>query len=268
MAGFALPKLRWLVVGAVGAGIWAMTQEPPSPHRSQTTQRSAATVQQRRVEAPSAPKQQTAAVAPSTTKQAATPEPAAPKAIVPPASRPSEIVTSSVVKPEHPLPTHAPGNALYTTTRVNMRGTANASAPLVATLNVGEAVKPILRDGKWQLVSARGRKGWILAEFLHPASPDAPRPSAAVGAAGKAATQAAVRMEPPASIRPQGYTPPRPQKDALFSGVKALFGGRKPIRAPQAGDCQCPYDLMIDGSQCGERSAYSRRSRRAVQCYL
>jgi len=268
MAGFALPKLRWLVVGAVGAGIWAMTQEPPSSRRTETTHRPAATAS-RKAETQAAPKQQQgAAVASGAPRRAAVPETATPKAIVTPASRPSELVTSSVTRPEHPLPRRAPENALYTTTRVNMRGTANASAPVVATLNVGEAVRPILRDGKWQLVSARGRKGWILVDYLHPASPDAPRPSTGVGAGAKAPVPATARAEPPAAIRPQGYTPPRPQTDALFSGVKALFGGRKPIRAPQEGDCQCPYDLMINGSQCGERSAYSRRSRRAVQCYL
>ncbi len=33
MSGFALPKLRWLVLGALAAGGWAMTQEPPSKLR-------------------------------------------------------------------------------------------------------------------------------------------------------------------------------------------------------------------------------------------
>jgi len=262
MAGFALPKLRWLLIGAVGAGMWAMTQEPPAQRKTQT-HRPVATAPHKADQK----RQSAAAVAPAQ-KPAASPAPSTPKAIVPPSMRPSELVTSSVTRPEHPLPRQAPDKALYTTTRVNMRGTAGVSAPIVATLNVGEAVKPILRDGKWQLVSARGRKGWILADYLHPASPEAPRPSAGVGAAGKPVAQAAARTVPPASIRPQGYTPPRPQTDALFSGVKSLFGARKPIRAPQEGDCQCPYDLMIDGSQCGERSAYSKRSRRAVQCYL
>jgi Bacterial SH3 domain len=268
MAGFALPKLRWLVVGAVGAGIWAMTQEPPSPRKTQAPSRPAVTAQHK-AEAPATPKPQ-AAVAPSAPKQiAATPPsaPSAPKEVVTPASRPSQIVTSSVTKPDHPVPEPAPSNALYTTTRVNLRGTANASAPVVATLNMGESVKPILLDGKWQLVSVRGRKGWILADYLHPANPNAPRPSGLVQ--GSAGANAAHRPEPPASINTQAYAPPRAEPRGLLSKATALFGvGRKPLRAPQAGDCQCPYDLMINGSQCGERSAYSRRSRRAVQCYL
>ncbi|MDH6232566.1 type IV secretory pathway VirB10-like protein [Mesorhizobium soli] len=267
MAGFALPKLRWLVVGAVGAGIWAMTQEPPSPRKTQAPSRPAVTAQHK-VEPPATPKPQ-AAVAPSAPKQvAATPPsaPAAPKEVVTPAARPSQIITSSVAKPDQPRPEAAPSNALYTTTRVNLRGTANASAPVVATLNMGEAVKPILLDGKWQLVSVRGRKGWVLASYLHPANPNAPRPAGLVqGSAGAIAAQ---RPEPQASIKPQAYTPQKSGSNGLFSAARALFGDRKPLRAPQAGDCQCPYDLMINGSQCGERSAYSRRSRRAVQCYL
>jgi len=262
MVGFALPKLRWLVLGAVGAGVWAMTQEPPTPRK--TPSRPAATVQ-RKAEPPVAPQRQ--AGAPSAPKQVDAAPATSPKETVALAARPSQMVTNSVAKPQHPLPQRAPDKMLYTTTRVNMRGTANASAPLVATLGVGEAVKPIVRDGKWQLVSARGHKGWILAEYLRAASPEAPRPATAVpGRAGPAA--AVARAVPPASARPQAYTPPRPQTTGLLSSAKALFGGKRPLRAPQAGDCQCPYDLMIDGSQCGERSAYSRRSRRNVQCYM
>jgi hypothetical protein len=86
---------------------------------------------------------------------------------------------------------------------------------------------------------------------------------------GKTATGPSGRIEPPASVKPQAYMPPRTESTGLFSKATALFGvGRRPLRAPQAGDCQCPYDLMINGSQCGERSAYSRRSRKNVQCYL
>lgn len=266
MVGFALPKLRWLVVGAVGAGMWAMTQEPPSPRKTQTTQRPAATAPHK-AETPSLPKQQAAATPPSSQKQAAVVAPTTPKEIVAPASRPSQLVTNSVTKPENPVPQLAPDNSLYTTTRVNLRGTANASAPVVATLNLGEAVKPILRDGKWQLVSVRGRKGWILADYLHSASPDAPRPAALVP--GKTGTGPVGRVEPQAPVKPQAYMPPRTESTGLLSKATALFGvGGRPLRAPQAGDCQCPYDLMINGSQCGERSAYSRRSRRNVQCYL
>jgi hypothetical protein len=140
-----------------------------------------------------------------------------------------------------------------------MRSTADKAATIVTTLNAGAAVKPILTDGKWQLVSVQGKKGWILSDYLHRPGPEAPRPSQSVpGTAG-----------PKMSARQEPRTSPRPKPEAsLITNVKALFGEKKPLRAPQEGDCQCPYDLMINGSPCGERSAYSRRSRRHVQCYM
>lgn len=250
MVGFALPKLRWLVIGAAGAGIWAMTQEPPSKFHAQ--------------QRPSKPVERKAEL-PDTPKKAELPD--TPAKIAPPVPRPSQVITSSIARPDRPVPDRAArsDDSLYTTSRVNMRATANLSASVVATLGPGEAVKVIIRDGKWQLVSVRGRKGWIHGDYLRPAGLDAPRPSLSVP--GKA-TNVSTKPDMPRAIRPQGYVAPRSESTNLFSKAKALFGGRTPIRAPQEGDCQCPYDLMINGTQCGDHSAYSRRSRRNVQCYL
>lgn len=213
-----------------------MTQEPPQRHRTDASPRPAASVQ-RKADAPKIPKKVEA-----------------------PVQRPSQLVTSSVARPERPVPETRPDNSLYTTTRVNMRSTANTAAAIVTTLNAGEAVKPILGEGKWQLVAVQGRKGWILSDYLRRSGPDAPRPSQSVpGAVG--AKISSKQPEPPSRSQSRS--------SSLITNVKALFGGeKKPLRAPQEGDCQCPYDLMINGSQCGERSAYSRRSRRNVQCYM
>jgi uncharacterized protein YgiM (DUF1202 family) len=131
---------------------------------------------------------------------------------------------------------------LYTSERVNMRATASTSSSVVDTLKAGEAVKLIVGDGKWRLVSFQGKKGWIHGDYL-----------------GAKARQSASTPRPPERVV---------QTSVLSPLKRLLSGGRKPSRAPQAGDCQCPYDLMIDGSQCGDRSAYSRRSRKNVQCYL
>jgi hypothetical protein len=49
--------------------------------------------------------------------------------------------------------------------------------------------------------------------------------------------------------------------------VAAAPKGTQPLRQPQAGDCQCPYDLMIDGSACGDGSAYVRLKRSRSACY-
>lgn len=224
MAGFTLPKLRWLVIGAVGAGLWAMTQEPPTQRKQQAAQRPPAAVQHR----------------------AATPKPATPKTpakVAAPAPKPSvnPMSTSSIVRPQRVVPGKT-GEWLYTSERVNMRATASTNAPVVDTLKAGEAVKPIVRDGKWRLVSFQGKKGWVHGDYL-------------------------------GADKRQAQKPPRPREGvtqtSVLSPLKRLLGaGHKPSRAPQAGDCQCPYDLMIDGGQCGDRSAYSRRSRKNVQCYL
>ncbi len=42
----------------------------------------------------------------------------------------------------------------------------------------------------------------------------------------------------------------------------------QPIRASQAGNCECPYDTDRAGRACGKRSAYSRLGGRSgAQCY-
>jgi uncharacterized protein YgiM (DUF1202 family) len=246
MAGFALPKLRWLLVGAVGAGIWAMSQEPP----------------QQRQRTNSAPR-------PAVSVQHKAESPKVPNRVDKPAPRPSQLVTSSVARPDRLVPGPRPDHSLYTTTRVNLRSTANTAAAIVTTLEAGQAVKPILREGKWQLVSVDGRKGWILADYLGRPAPEAPRPRQSVPDAPRPSQSVPGMSSAKISPREQQRVT-RPQSDgsSLVTSVKALFGEKKPLRAPQEGDCQCPYDLMINGSPCGERSANRRRSRRSVQCYI
>ncbi|MFU0503206.1 SH3 domain-containing protein [Pseudaminobacter sp. NGMCC 1.201702] len=197
-----------------------MTQDPPAQRRHQSVQRPAAAVQR----------------SAATSKSSKTPV-----KVTAPAPKPTHMTTSSIVRPQRVVPGKT-GDWFYTSERVNMRATASTSAPVVDTLKAGEAVKLIVRDGKWRLVSFQGKKGWIHGDYLG------------------------------AKERQSGSTP-RPREDVVKTSVlsplkRLLSGGRKPSRAPQAGDCQCPYDLMIDGSQCGDRSAYSRRSRKNVQCYL
>jgi outer membrane biosynthesis protein TonB len=40
-----------------------------------------------------------------------------------------------------------------------------------------------------------------------------------------------------------------------------------PVRDPYVGTCDCPYDLMSNGSPCGGRSAYSRPGGKSPICY-
>jgi hypothetical protein len=221
MAGFTLPKLRWLLIGAAAAGIWATTQEPPSRQRHADGPRPAASVQRR-----------------------ATP-PAIPKNAVAPQPKPSQMATGSIPRPERPVGgTAIEGSSLFTTSRVHLRARASTSATIVSTLKPGQKVGVLARDGKWRLVLFDGQKGWVHGDYLAPQSTapavaEGPRPALPV-------------QSWPAGSRPWG----------------SLIGGRHPARAPQGGNCQCPFDLMLNGKQCGEHSAYARQSGRGVECYL
>jgi hypothetical protein len=223
MAGFTLPKLRWLLVGAAAAGFWAMTQEPPGRRGADVAHRPAKPVERQ-------------AALPATPKKAIAPQP-----------KPSQMATGSIPRPEKPVGgSAAESSSLFTTARVHLRGKASTSSTIVTTLNSGRKVGVLARDGKWRLVSVDGRKGWIRGDYLGPRS-TAPSPAVAEGP----------RPAQPVQSRPAGSRP-----------WSSPIGGRHPARAPQGGNCQCPFDMMLNGKQCGERSAWSRQSGRGVECYL
>ncbi|WP_157019258.1 hypothetical protein [Mesorhizobium xinjiangense] len=72
------------------------------------------------------------------------------------------------------------------------------------------------------------------------------------------------------AVRSAAVPKPKPQPEDRrrpAMSVSAAVNRGAPIRGPQAGDCQCPYDLMIDGSACGERSALSRGRVSRTSCY-
>lgn len=227
MSGFALPKLRWLVLGALAAGAWAMTQEVPTktrlddrparvaprpkhdtaPHKEEAIARPKANVTPRpdtavlrpkadiesAKQAKAAPKP-TAAPQPSIALTKATPRPGSEGS---PRKPPAEIATASISRAPTPIPrpkAAAPDtpakratpnatddaarnlNVLYTSTAVSLRKRPNVAAPVIHSLKQGESVRIFVRDGKWTLVSASGRKGWLQDDALRPADPTAPRP--------------------------------------------------------------------------------------------
>lgn len=144
-----------------------------------------------------------------TAKAAPRPAPAPPKPITAtkttsgtgsadsPRKPPAEIATASINRAPTPMPRpkaaaqHGPAkgtapkaaedaarhlNVLYTSTAVHLRKRPNAAAPAIHSLKQGESVRIFARDGKWALVSASGRKGWLQDDTLRPADPTAPRP--------------------------------------------------------------------------------------------
>ncbi|CAN7405279.1 SH3 domain-containing protein [Aminobacter sp. LjRoot7] len=231
MSGFALPKLRWLVLGALAAGGWAMTQDLPSKMRfddrsaratnkskTETAERKDVAVTRPKVNV--APRPQADVARPKVDveprKLAAAPKP---KAEVPtkkvaataPAAREraprkpaGEIETASITRPPTPLPRPkstakevvpksagtgaAALNVLYTSTSVYLRKRPSVSAPVTSSLKQGESVRVFARDGKWTLVSASGRKGWVHGDLLRPADPAAPRPKQTLGHTANSAT--------------------------------------------------------------------------------
>jgi hypothetical protein len=213
-------------------------------------------------------------------------KPAAPTVAVAPEPKPSELVTASIPRPEKPV---APTSVtMRTTEKVRLRKEASTSSAVVATLKGGQTVEASVSDGKWRKVSADGMVGWVHGDYLKasPAPSEAvaavPKPTPAVAVMPKPAPQAAppdpselaFAPRPKQDVAPEpeaapAVADPEPAPTALPVSLpedKSMWGALRPTRAPQGGDCQCPYDLMLNGKQCGERSAYARG--KGPQCYF
>jgi hypothetical protein len=228
MAGFVLPKLRWLVIGAVAAGAWAVTQEPVSKKEQRDAPRPALSQ----------------SISKQTQRQSRKSSPSeTPKLAVRPETRPSKLVTSSIKQPDKPV-----SQPFFTASRVRLREDASTAARVITWLEAGEEVTVLERSGKWRRVTVGGRKGWVHGDYLQLSDPDAPRPKGLIAKSSGSERQGPI----PASSKP----------------LSALLLSKHPARAPQRGDCQCPYDLMITGKECGDRSAYVMRGRASAECYL
>ena len=197
-----LPKLRWLLAGALVAGIWVVRQDAQTPRPPES-------------------------VGPAKTTSVHLP-----KAVERPARRPAPMTTSSIVRPQRPVP-----GVLSTTSRVRMRTEASVSSKVVTWLEAGQSVRILASTGKWRRVSASGRTGWVHGDYLGRRNEAPKRPKMPVA------------------------------KPTQAGRTATTTSGLRPTRAPQGGDCQCPYDLMLDGSQCGEHSAYVMQDATAARCY-
>lgn len=206
----ALPKLRWLVIGAIAAGIWVVREDmngPRPPERVQPakTERSAEAK-------PQPPKR--VSVKPEADKPSATvavdrpvpPKPVAgnpaaqkavvertgsrkttlllPKSVDRPPAKPQKIVTGSITRPDKPT-------FVQTRAKVFVRAQAKPDAPIIATLGPRTVMRELARSGDWRLVMGDGRKGWVRADYLAKPSFLPRRPKLPVAAIKQAKTAAA-----------------------------------------------------------------------------
>jgi len=148
MAGFALPKLRWLLAGGLAAGVWVVTQEKGIPR-------------------------------PPARVPVSMPSLALPKSVARPPARPEKIVTGSIARPDKV-------RLLQAVSTVNMRARAEIGAPIVTRLGAGQTVRDLAHAGEWRLVMAGDKKGWVHGAYLRKPVQTAVRPPLPVP--GKAAT--------------------------------------------------------------------------------
>lgn len=200
----ALPKLRWLVIGVVAAGIWAVHEDmkaprPPARVQPQKSERTAQAMPR-----PSKPiSAKPVAVKPVSREAAERPVPpkpvggkpavsvafaktalALPKAVEPPPARPQKIVTGSIARPDKPT-------FMQTKAKVRLRAQARPGAAVIATLEPRTVMRELARSGEWRLVMGGGRKGWVRADFLVEATFLPRRPKLPVAEARQAKAAAA-----------------------------------------------------------------------------
>lgn len=187
----ALPKFRWLIIGAVAAGIWVVREdfsgprppervpswierivgtkpEPskPGPSTAKADKPVAKPGAKVAVNRPVPPKPVTGK--PSSQKVAventskATEEMTAlllPKSVDRPPSKPQKIVTGSITRPDKPT-------FMQTKAKVFMRAQAKPDAPIIATLEPRTVMRELARSGDWRLLMGDGRKGWVRSDYL------------------------------------------------------------------------------------------------------
>ena len=162
MAGLALPRFRWLLAGALAAGVWVVREDMKTPRPPERV--------------PPAKSERVAQVRPPPPK-ALVGKPALdrtalnlPKAVARPPMRPQRIVTGSIAKPPKL-------KFLQIKAKVRLRAQAKPNAAIVAKLEAGKTVRELARSGTWRLVLVDGRKGWVHGDYLGPppVSPNRPK---------------------------------------------------------------------------------------------
>jgi len=185
----ALPKLRWLVIGAIAAGVWIVREDmsgprppervptriernaeakprPPKPVASKmagTKPVVAKVATKPAAERPIPSKSVAGKPAPQmTVVEKAAPQKTAlllPKSVDRPPAKPQKIITGSISRPDKPT-------FVQTKAKVYVRAQARADAPIIATLGPRTVMRELARSGEWRLVTGDGRKGWVRADYL------------------------------------------------------------------------------------------------------
>ena len=183
----ALPKFRWLVIGAIAAGVWVVREDmsgprPPERIPPAKSERSAQTKPRPPKPLASKPSQPKQAGVKTAQAKPVPPKPVAPKPVVTkpvsgepaiendsprpaqsradrPPAKPQKIVTGSISRPDKPT-------FVQTKAKVYMRAQAKADAPIIATLGPRTVMRELARSGEWRLVMGDGRKGWVRADYL------------------------------------------------------------------------------------------------------
>lgn len=200
----ALPKFRWLVIGAVAAGVWAVHEDMKGPRPPEGVQPTKSERTAQSTPRPSKPVSAKPAagkpVSRETAERPVPPKPvgdkpavfgasektalALPKTVQPPPLRPQKIVTGSIARPDKPT-------YIQTKAKVRLRAQARPGAAVIATLEPRTVMRELARSGEWRLVMGGGRKGWVRADYLVEATflPRRPKLPVAEARQAKAAAQ-------------------------------------------------------------------------------
>ncbi|MEW9835518.1 SH3 domain-containing protein [Mesorhizobium marinum] len=175
----ALPKLRWLLIGAVAAGVWVLREDMKGPRPPETvpasrSERSAAakpkpatSAQPKRSNVEAAkpvPPEPVGARHADRKVAAARVEPKPPTLVLPqtvarPPEKPQDFVTASIGRPGKPV-------FVQTTGKVHMRAQARPDAVVITTLAPRTVLREVAQSGPWRLVVGDGRKGWVHVDYL------------------------------------------------------------------------------------------------------
>ena len=197
----ALPKFRWLILGAIAAGVWVVHEDMKGPRPSERVptwiERNLVAKPQPQKPAAMAKADKPAVAKPAPTKTAERPVPpkpvtgkpvpqktvaerAEPQKTVPQkaaAQKPTQtalLLPRAVDRPPAKPQKIITGSItrpekpsfVQTKSKVFMRAQAGAYAPIIATLGPRTVMRELARSGEWRLVMGDGQKGWVRADYL------------------------------------------------------------------------------------------------------